>query len=221
MQSGFNPMSMMGGGGGGMGGFGGSPSMGGLSQFLNGQFGNSGAPYEKGGQAYDKYFQQAKGFQNPFFNFGQQGMQGMGDWLSSMKDPSKFINNQMQNYQESPWAKYMQDQAMKTGQNAGSATGLTGSTPLMQQMQQNAGGIASQDMNQWLQNVLGINTQYGQGLSNQMGYGQHAGDMLSQLAAQAGDYMGSAAYGKEYGKQQDSANKRGGLLGMLKNGLFG
>lgn len=211
MQSGFNPMAMMGGG----------PSMGGLSQFLGGQFGNSGKPYEKAGQAYMPFFQEAKGYQNPFFNFGKQGMEGMSNWLSSMKDPSGFINNQMNNYQESPWAKYMQDQAMKAGQNAGSATGLTGSTPLMQQMQQNAGGIASQDMNQWLQNVLGINSQYGQGLNAQLGFGQHAGDMLSQLAGNAGDYMGSAAWGKEYGKQQDKAQKRGGLMKMFSSGLLG
>ena len=75
------------------------------------------------------------------------------DWLQTQKDPSKFINDQMANYQESPYAHYLQQQSMRAGQNAASASGLSGSTPLMQQMQQNSGQIASGDMNQWLQNV--------------------------------------------------------------------
>ena len=90
-----------------------------------------------------------------------------------------------------------------------------GSTPLMQQLQQNAGNIASQDQNQWLQNVLGINTQYGQGQQNLMTGGQNAANSLTNMYNQMGQNMGQAAYGKEAGKKQDFWNTIGGGLGMI------
>ena len=91
---------------------------------------------------------------------------------------------------------------------------------MMQQMQQNASNIASQDMNQWLQNVLGINTQYGQGQNNLMQGGQNAANSLANLYNQMGQNMGSAAYGKESGNQNDFWNMLGGGLQTLGSFLF-
>lgn len=200
---------MMSGGGFG-GGFGGGlgSSLGGIFQ---GIFGDSGAPYEDAGNAYKKYFNQGTQFQNPFYQAGTGAIGGYQDWLGGMKDPSGFINNLMKNYQQSPWAKYSTQQGIRAGQNAASAGGLTGSTPFAQQLSQNAQNISSQDMQNWLGNVLGINSQYGQGLFGEMGMGQHAGDILSQMYQNAGQYMGDAAYGQEAGKQQDQNALWGGV----------
>ena len=96
-----------------------------------------------------------------------------------------------------------------------SASGLSGSTPLAQQLQQNAGNISSQDMNQWLQNVLGVNTQYGAGQYALMGQGANAANALLQMLTQYGELMGQGAYGKEAGRQQDRSNTIGGLLNMF------
>jgi len=101
---------------------------------------------------------------------------------------------------------------MRAAQNMGSATGLTGSTPLMQQAQQNAQNISSQDMNQWLQNVLGINTQYGAGQQNLMTGGQNAANALTNMWGNMGNQMGQAAYGKKAGEDQDFWNMIGGGL---------
>jgi len=201
---GGNAMAGGAGAGGGMGG--GFGPMGGLNQFFSGMFGQSGRPYEKGGQEYERFMNKGLEPQNSFLDFGKQGMGNYQQWLDSQKDPSKFINNQMNNYQESPWAKYQQQQSVRAGQNAASAGGLSGSTPFAQQLQQNAQNISGQDQQQWLSNVLGINTQYGQGLNNQIGYGQHAADNISNMYGNAAQYMGDAAYGNEYGHQQDRNN---------------
>lgn len=199
MMSGFNPQQMAG-------------AMGGLGGLLGGLFGNSGAPYEDAMKQYQQWANQAQGVQNPFLQAGQGAIGDYQNWLGGMKDPSGFINNIMGQYQQSPYAKYLQNQSMRAGQNAASASGMMGSTPMMEQMQQNAGNIASGDMNQWLQNVLGINSQYGAGQAGLMGMGQNAANALTNMYGQMGQQMGQAAYGQRAGQNQDLSNMIGGGL---------
>lgn len=187
---------------------------GGAGGLLGGLFGDSGAPY---GQAMDQYQQwanKAQKAQNPFYNAGAGAIPAYQNWLQGQSDPSGFINNLMGQYNASPYSQYLQQQAMRGGQNAASASGLMGSTPMIQQMQQNSAGIASGDMNQWLQNVLGINTQYGQGQQNLMQGGQNAANVLTNMYGQMGQQMGEAAYGQEAGGQQDMWNMLGGGLSL-------
>jgi hypothetical protein len=221
---------MMSGNAGGMGsagGMGGGTPFGsffsGLPGFLQGMFGNSGEPYKKAGEAYLPYYNKAQGYQNPFFNSGQRGIPEYEDWVNKMKDPGGFMNNMMSQYQQSPWAKYLQQQSTRAGINAASMGGLPngvggagiGSTPFLQQAQQNSANISSQDMNNWLKNAFHINDEYGAGLNNQVGWGQHAADQSSKLASDAGDYMGGAAYGQQYGQQQDQNSMWAGLAKMF------
>jgi len=187
----------------------------GLGGILGGLFGNSRKPYDAAMQQYQQYGQQAQQAQQPYQQAGQGAIGDYQKWLQGQQDPSKFINDQMANYQESPYAQYLQQQAMRAGQNAASAEGTMGSTPMMQQMQQNAGNIASQDQNQWLQNVLGINSQYGQGQQNLMTGGQNAANQLSNMNMNMGQRMGEAAYGQQAGRNQDFWNTIGGGLGIL------
>lgn len=192
----------------------------GLGGLFGGLFGDSGKPYDKAMKQYQQWNDKAAQGLNPYNTAGQGAISNYQQWLESQKNPSEFINKQMQNYQASPYSQYLQQQAMNAGQNAASASGLMGSTPMMQQMQQNASNIASQDMNQWLQNVLGINTQYGQGQNNLMQGGQNAANSLANLYNQMGQNMGSAAYGKESGNQNDFWNMLGGGLQTLGSFLF-
>lgn len=191
---------------------------GGLGSLFGGLFGDSGAPYNKAMEQYQQWGNKAEGTQQPYLNAGQGAIPQYQQWLQGQKNPTEFINNAMGQYKESPYAHFLQQQAMNAGQNAASASGLTGSTPLFQQLQQNAGNISSQDQNQWLQHVLGINTQYGQGQQNLMQGGQNAANALSNMYGQMGQNMGQGAYGQEAGRQQDRNNIFGGLGSIL--GMF-
>jgi hypothetical protein len=184
----------------------------GIGGLLSGLFGDSGAPYEAAMDQYQQWGNKAQGAQNPFLQAGQGAIGNYQNWLQGQQNPSHFLNNLMGQYQESPWAKYQQQQALRMANNMGSATGLTGSSPLQLQAQQNAANISSQDMNNWLQNVLGINTQYGQGQQNLMAGGQGAANALTSLYSDMGKNMGEAAYGKEAGAQNDMWNLIGGGL---------
>lgn len=189
--------------------------------FLGGMFNDTGKPYDAAQQQYDKYTGMAQGAWSPYANAGKGAVGDYQQWLKGQQDPSGFINNQMANYQESPYAKYMQQQSMNAGQNAASASGLMGSTPMMQQMQQNAGNIASQDQNQWLQNVLGINTQYGQGQQNLMQGGQNAANSLTNMYGQMGNLSGTNAYNKEQSKNNNFWNTIGNGAGAVGDWFTG
>ena len=186
----------------------------GLGGFLGGMFGDSGKPYDKAMEQYQKYMQMGQGVQQPYLDAGKEGLGNYQEWLNKQKDPSGFINGLMGNYQESPYAHMLQQQAMNAGNNSASAGGLMGSSALMQQQQQNAGQIASGDMNQWLQNVLGINTQYGQGENNLMQGGQNSANKLLDMYNNMGNKMGEQAYNKEQSKQNNMWNTIGSGIGM-------
>jgi hypothetical protein len=211
------PVNMNGGSGLGF-----SPGLlgGGIGGILSGLFGDSGAPYKDASKQYQKYFQGAQQFQNPFFNAGQQATDNFQNWLQGQQDPSAFINKLMGGYQESPWAKNLQQQSLRASQNLGSANGLTGSTPMQLQAQQNAGNISSQDQNQWLQNVLGVNSNYGAGQQSLMQGGQGAANILSQLFGNAGSDMSQLKYNQRAGEQQDQSRMFGGIGSILAS-LFG
>lgn len=202
---------------------GGAGAAGGL---LGGLFGNSGDPYKKAMNEYRQYGQKGIDVQNPFYNAGKGAIGDYQQWLQGQKDPGQFMNNLQSQYQASPYSQYLQRQSMLAGQNAASMGGLPngmggagiGSTPMMQQMQQNAGNIASGDMNQWLQHALGINSQYGQGQQNLMQGGQGAANAMSGIYGNMGNQMGEAAYGRQAGHQQDMWNTIGGLGSLA--GMF-
>ena len=196
-----------GGSSGGMGG--------GLSSIFSGIFGLANNPYQSGMNEYQKYAQQGINAQQPFYNAGQQGMGNYQNWAQQMQDPSQFINNTMNQYQASPYSNYLQNQSMAAGNNAASASGLSGSTPFAQQLQQNAGNISSGDMNQWLGNVLGVNNQYGQSQQNLMNMGQGAANQISNMYGNMGTNMGNGAYNKTQSNNQGWGNLFGGIASMF------
>lgn len=193
-----------------------SSGFGGLFPLIGDFFSNPGKPYGDASKELARYFPQQQGYLNPFLKAGQGAIPDFQNWLKSMQNPSGFINNLMGSYQESPYAHYQQDQAMRSAQNMGSASGLTGSTPLTQFAQQNARDISSQDMNQWLQNVLGINSQYGAGQMGLMGQGMQAGNAMSQML---GDYARNQAMLK-YGQGAANQGRWGNIIGGIGN-FFG
>lgn len=185
---------------------------------LGGLFGNSGKPYDKAMQQYEKWGAQAQQAQNPFLNAGSTALPDYQKWLQGQSDPSGFMNNLMGQYTESPYNQYLQQQNQRAGTNFASASGLMGSTPMMEQMQQNSANISQQGMNDWLQQVLGINSQYGQGQQGLVQGGQNAANALTNMYAQMGQQMGEQTYNKHAAKQNDMWNMIGGIGSLA--GMF-
>jgi len=125
----------------------------------------------------------------------------------------------MGQYQESPWAHYQQNQGIRQAQNAGSASGLSGSTAMNKFLQQNAQGISSQDMQGWLNNALGINEMYGHGLHNQIGFGANAANHLSDIYGTMGNNLAGLAYGSTKSNQDDLGHIFGGAANIFSSFL--
>jgi hypothetical protein len=183
--------------------------------FLGGIFGSPGKPYDKASQQYNQWTDNAARTNAPFYNAGAGAIPAYQQWLQGQQNPSQFINNLMGGYSESPWAHNQQQQSMNAGMNLGSASGLTGSSALAQQLQQNASNISSEDMNKWLQNVLGINTQYGEGQKNLMGMGQNAANNLSTMYGNAANFNSENAYNKQATKDNNIWNTIASGLGIF------
>jgi len=196
----------------------------GLGSFLGGLFNDYEAPYDEAGEAARPWYDRAAGEFEPYSQFGQRGMGKFEDWMNGMKDPSGFINNLMNNYQESPWSRFSKDQAMRGGMNAASAAGTIGSTPFSNEMAQQSAGISSQDMQNWLSQVLGINSQYGQGWQNAINTGANAAGGRANIFNNRGEMEAGIAGNKAAGRNQrwnDIFGGIGNMAGGAANAYFG
>lgn len=192
--------------------------MAGLPGALGGIFGMGGGdPYADAMKQYQKYADQAAGYQNPFFEAGSGAIGDYQDYLQRMQDPSAYLNQLMGDYQESGYNKYLQDEAARAGLNAASAGGLVGSTPYMQEAERTAANLAQGGMDNWLKQALGLNELYGSGLDTLMGRGQGASNALTNLYGGLGKSMGLGTYGQGMDKRQQMGDLFGGLgsLAML------
>jgi hypothetical protein len=197
------------------GGFSNTPVGQGFGQVIGSYFTNPAAPYRAAREAYSPYIDKSVETQNPFYNAGVAAIPRYQNWTNTMSNPSDFINRLMNQYQQSPWAKFQTQQAMRGLTNQASASGLVGSTPLSQFQEQYAHDISSEDMQRWLQNVLGINSSYGSNLEHQYDTGLNAGTNISNIYNRAGESMGNLALGQRAAEEQNKGNRISGLLKMF------
>lgn len=193
----------------------------GLPQILGGLFGNSDRPYQKAQDSFNQYNQQAQNQFEPYSQAGQRGLNKYQNFLSQYKNPQDFLSKIMSGYNESPGARYQQQMGTHAATNAFSAAGLTGSTPFAQFLDQQSQGIASQDMQQYLKNILGIGDTYLGGQQHLMDQGFNANSHISSLLGNAANTNSGLEYGQQAGKQQDLFNLLGGLFNSFGGGSSG
>lgn len=206
----FIPMLMSKMGGGGSGGIG--QGIGGL---LNYFLTDPSKPYKDASGQLDKYYGQAQQALSPYMNAGQNALGNYQNALAPMGNSQQYINNIMNGYQESPWAKFQQQYGQKAMQNAASAGGMLGSGAQWKAAADYSQGLSSRDMQQWLQNNLGVTDRYTQGQQDisHMGFG--GAQSLAQLLAQLGQSQAGMAYGAGQAGNQGMTNMIGGLVGGL------
>lgn len=194
-------------------------SMSGGSSIFNSILDLFNSPDKAAMDSYKDYFNKGANYQNPFYNAGVGAIGDFQKWLGGMSDPSKFINKTMENYQESPWQKTLQNESARRAQNMASASGLSGSTALSNEIQRNSTELSNYGMQDWLKNVLGINTEYGGGLNRLMQGGQHSADVLSELYGQGSRDMAGLNYNKSQQKNADWGNLMSSLMSMFSGGF--
>lgn len=167
----------------------------------------------------DKIPQYGKDAYNPYIQQGQQaGGIAQGEYNKLTQDPSAFINAIMSKYQQSPESAYKQQQLSRGLSNTAAAGGYRGGQFEQTQQAELMNALMGSDMQQWLQNNLGV---YGAGLQGQ----QHHADQGFQASGNLADYLGGAA-GQQgslafQGQATKNANRSGFLNSLLGAGAQG
>lgn len=142
----------------------------------------------------NKYMNQIPGmgkqYYNPFIERGANSGNLLEGEYGKMLDPSAFMDSIMKNYKMSEGAQYQQDRLGKGIGGAAAAGGYAGTPEHQTQYGEMANKIMSGDMQQYLQNALGI---YGKGISGEEGFYDKGYDASSSLADLLGGTLSSQA----------------------------
>lgn len=175
--------------------------------------------FQRAGQALQQYL-------GPYAQAGAGALPQLQEQYGRLTtDPGAMVRGFGAGYEESPGYKFEVGEATRAAQQAAAAGGMGGSPAEQQALAQRISGMAGEDYNKYLGQVLGM---YGQGLG---GLGGMAG-----MGMQAGGDIGTSMANMYMSQEQqqraaDEARKErhralwgaalGGLGGAVTGGLFG
>lgn len=192
-----------------------------LGSGLAGLFGGGGEdPSKEANKYYSQIPGKLKPYFDPYINAGHSALgQLQGQYGNLINDPNSIYNKLAGGYKESPGYQFQLGQGMNAVNNAAAAGGLLGSPQHQQHAATLTQGLANQDFNNYLSQVMGL---YGQGLSGQQGLagmGLQAGTSMADQIAQALAQQGALAYQGAANQNQSRGSMFGNLLGGA--GLLG
>ncbi|HJY22897.1 MAG TPA: hypothetical protein VJ279_08440 [Hanamia sp.] len=142
----------------------------------------------------NKYLNQipdiGKQYFNPFIERGKAAGDTLEGQYGKLLNPSSFIDDLMKNYSLSKGATYERDQLGKGIGATAAAGGFAGTPEHQREYGEMADNIMSRDMQQYLQNALGV---YNTGLSGEQGFYGTGFDASSALADILGGQKSSQA----------------------------
>lgn len=187
-----------------------------LSNFMN-----PGGGYKKAQKQYDKYYEQAQNYQKPYNQFGQGQQQTLQDYINSLKDPQALQDKWASGYKESEAAKNMEQMAQQHGLDAASSMGLMGSNTAVNAIQSGTTGIAAQDRQNYLNDLM-QKYMAGAGLSQGVyGTGAQAAGQQANNAMQQGDRSAQMAYGQYQAPANMFGKGVGAATGLATDWLTG
>jgi len=163
---------------------------------------------------------------DPFINQGREAGGILKDQYGRMLDPTKYMDDIMKNYQMSQGATYKRDQLGKGIGNTAAAGGIAGTPEHQREYGQMSNDIMSQDMDQYLQNALGINDR---GIRGEEGFYDKGFQASGSLADMLASMFGSKAGLAYQSGTQKNANEQALMQSLMKmfsqgagvSGMFG
>lgn len=162
----------------------------------------------RGNKAYDRYLSQIPGvykeYLGAYSDAGQAALPGYQDKLNELlNDPNGFIKSIMGEYESSPYYQFQVDEMQNGSNNAAAANGTLGGGQHQFDISSLIRGLASQDQQQYLGNVVGA---FNNGLTGTKGLidlGANAGSTIANGIA--GNYQDRGALA--YKSALDNANR--------------
>lgn len=184
---------------------------------LDSIFGKQSDPGAAANSFWGQIPQIGQNYYNQYINTGNQAQNNARWQYEAMLDPKAFLNNLMSGYKTSEGYNFKKDLLTKEMSNTANAGGIAG-TPVDQLGQTSAvQGLLSEDMQQYLSNLLGIQKtglEGEQGIANK---GFESTKNLVDLLGGSANQQGTMAY---MGGLQNNANK-GGFMNLLGQALGG
>lgn len=170
-----------------------------------------GRPYDAAGKVNQQYYDEAKGFRQPYIDNGVQSGGALQEMMNKLMNPGALQDEWSKGYEQSGYAKQLQSQNQTSGLDAASAMGLGGSSAGLANIQKGAGDIVQKDrqnyMNDMMQKYMGA---MGIG-ENMYGTGANMASQGAQGAQQEGDWQSA----NEFNKNSAGSNQLKKLMAML------
>lgn len=182
--------------------------------FLGDLFGGGSDPAKKAKPYLDQIPGVGHKYYDPFINQGRGASEHLGtEYGNNINDPTSLINKIMGNYKESEGYNFKKD-ALTRQMGATSAAGGVAGTPMDQQNQAaGVNGLLSEDMQQFLQNALGV---YNGGIAGEQGIadkGFNASGSMTDLEGGALNQQAGLAF---QGQQQKNSNQQALFSSLAK-----
>jgi len=177
--------------------------------------------YKKAGEQAEKYYQQGQNYLQPYNQHGQDQYGRLNQATGDLMDPQTLQNKWGEGYEESPYAKRLEQMNSQQGQEAASSMGLNASSGALQNVQQGAGDIVSRDRQQYMNDLM---QKYMTGIGlgqNLYGTGANAAGNMSSNAMTQGQNMAGIAYGQQNAPGQLFGNLLGGAASGAANYMTG
>jgi len=184
-------------------------------------------------KALEQSKQRAMSYMQPYYKAGTEGLGAYQQGINQMADPSAFYEKVMGNYDVSNAAQFRLAKVMDQLKNEAYAGGMQGSGALRQGEIDYANDEIGADMQQYLQNIMGIFGNYLGGQNTLANYGYGAGNTLGGMEQSYGQQIAGAKAQEELARNQKwqqhfatglnmGANflGGGGGFGAINNGTF-
>jgi len=160
------------------------------------------------------YLNQVRGvgeqYLKPFIGRGEAAQdQASQAYQQMLQNPTTFVDQIMSSYKPSQGYQFREKSALDAARNAAAAGGFSGTGYDQREQAGLVSGLLGQDMQQYLQNILGVQ---GTGLSGQQHVANQGFNASNSLADYIGTSLGNQAMLKQAQNRQSAANL-GGLLG--------
>jgi len=154
-------------------------------------------------------------YYDPYVNRGEQAnQQANGMYGQFAEDPFANYNNIVQNYKPSEGYQFKRDEAMNAMEAAANSGGYAGGTYDQKERGKLANRLMGEDMQQYINNILGIQEAGLQGL-------QHQGDQGYGASGGAADYFGNALGERASMESEGQRWKNSNRSNLLQSALQG
>lgn len=195
----------------------------GLAGYLGGQsnangYDNMSNQIQNAQNQQNQLYDQGLGYYKPYYDQGTSAFNQYGSAINQMSDPSGYVNDLMSKYQSSPNAQFQIQEGTRAANNASAASGQLGSAAEQMGLQRYAQGVSSADQQQYLNNAMGVQNQYLQGLQNQSNMGYNAGQGMANNRQGLADNLATLLQNLGLSQANSGAASGGGLGDLLGAG---